>query len=166
MTESTEHANAATPDALVVIRFAADALRAALLDNWDRAYSTVCLGAVLFPSYVALMVQTWCDMYLDHARGGDGRIGLGHWTTLGADGKPLHPDSDEIPASIKWARRALEARARMDVEAYVEAFDAMPSDPDEYTEHILAVLHVVTSTLSVTKRGFARNSEQSWMSLN
>jgi hypothetical protein len=95
---------------------------------------------------------TWCDLFLDHAKGGLTPAQVKLQITFQNDDDP----DAATPAELLWAQRVIYARASASRQQWVEALNDLPT-ADSYGvgAHVMTLLNLVALTMRDLPRGYA-----------
>jgi hypothetical protein len=133
-------------------RLAIKALSAAVHDRPGDAVQTVEGIATVHGSVgVQAAMITWCDLFLDHAKGGLAPAQVKLQIMFQDD----DPDA-ETPPEWLWAQRMIYARANASRQQWAEALNDLPTgDASRVGAHVMTLLNLVAVTMRDLPRGYA-----------
>jgi hypothetical protein len=151
--EVTKRRAAAADDEFT--RLAIKALSAAVHDRPGDAAETVEGIATVHGSVgVQAAMITWCDLFLDHAKGGltPAQVNL-QITFQNDDGDD---SGAETPPELLWAQRMIYARANASRQQWAAALNDLPTDDaPRVGAHVMTLLNLVALTMRDLPRGYA-----------
>lgn len=140
---------------------AGEALAAAMAGDYDAAARIVeRIEQESGGEGVSYAMVVWCDTYTDHLCAGrfdliSGRAGTRLWNRDSGAMSTLAAPDPEVPDRVRWAARLIEARTRLDDEAWAAAVDGLNAADDAafVGECVMATLECVAMTINGLPRG-------------
>lgn len=131
----------------VVVHHAARALQAGMAENWPAAVSEIhALNAAAGPAGLIQAMAAWIDTALQEA--GITEYG-GPWALAWQSHETgrITGNADEMRPAVRWAGRLFAARAADDQDMFDALIRAIPQNPDDTGEYIVAVLQSAVLTI-------------------